>query len=126
MNFRHITLKAYFLNRKIDYLANPRVRDSGKYNFIASKQGNGAGLLIELQGRTIVPETFKHRKPVKNHIALNTFKIRQIMRQAKDKEAQKEKELAEKNTPVKALWKSEKFKDVPSKILEILQVFSYF
>ena len=44
------------------------------------------------------------------------------MKQVKDREAQKEKEKNEKSMPVKALWKSEKFKDVQSKLKESLQV----
>jgi hypothetical protein len=55
-------------------------------------------------------------------MAINTFKIRQLMRQVKEREAQKEREQAEKSPAVKALWKSAQFKDVPSKLKESLQV----
>jgi hypothetical protein len=44
------------------------------------------------------------------------------MRKVKEREAQKEKIASEKNLPVKALWKSEKYKDVQSKIKELLMV----
>ena len=44
------------------------------------------------------------------------------MRKVKEREAQKDKEHSEKNLPVKALWKSEKYKDVQSKLKEMLQV----
>ena len=43
----------------LDYSKNPRVKGAGKSNFDAYKNGNGAGLLIELQGRSIVPQTYK-------------------------------------------------------------------
>ena len=46
----------------MDYTKNPRVRDAGKANFDAYKKGNGVGMLIELQGRSIVPQTYKLSK----------------------------------------------------------------
>lgn len=44
------------------------------------------------------------------------------MRKVKEREAQKDKETNDKTAPVKALWKTEKFKDVQSKVKEMLQV----
>ena len=44
------------------------------------------------------------------------------MRKVKERESQKEKVFNEKNVPVKALWKMEKFKDVQSKIKDLIQV----
>lgn len=44
------------------------------------------------------------------------------MRKVKEREAQKEKLTAEKTAPVKGLWKSEKYKDVQSKIKDLLLV----
>jgi hypothetical protein len=101
---------------------NPRVRNAGKSNFLSDKKGNGVAMLIELQGRAITPMPFKMRDTPKNHIASNTIKIKQLMRKVKEREQQKEKEKSEKNLPVKALWKSEKYKDVQSKLKEMLQV----
>lgn len=43
------------------------------------------------------------------------------MRKVKERETQKEQILNEKQKPVKALWKSEKYKDVHSKVKEALQ-----
>lgn len=106
---------------EIDYAMNPRVRNAGKSNFLSDKKGNGVAMLIELQGRAITPMPFKMRDTPKNHIASNTIKIKQLMRKVKEREQQKEKEKSEKNLPVKALWKSEKYKDVQSKLKEMLQ-----
>ncbi len=122
------------------------MRGAGKANFEANKNGNGVALLIHLQGRSIEPQTFrmsnfilkvfffnyfdlnqliffkyKGEKP-KNHVAANTVKIKQLMRKVREREAQKEKQTQEKNLPVKALWKSDKYKDVQSKLKEILLV----
>ncbi|CAF0763571.1 unnamed protein product [Brachionus calyciflorus] len=102
----------------VDYSKNPRVRDSGKANFLANKNGNGVALLIELQGRSIVPQTFKIREKPKNYIASNTHKIKEIMRKTKEREAQKEHALSEKNAPIKAV---DKFNNVQSKVKEMLQ-----
>jgi hypothetical protein len=109
-------------NRKhvIDYLTNPRVRESGQKNLNANKHGNGAALLIELQGRPVAPPTYRHRELPKNYIAANTFKIKTIMRKVKEREAQKESEA--KNAPLKANWKSEKYNNVQSKLKELLLV----
>jgi hypothetical protein len=76
-----------------------------------------------------------NKEPAKNYINSNTFKIKQIMRKVKEKEAQKEAKnsnlLNESSlfgpvaTPVKALWKSDKYKDVQSKLKESLQAYNY-
>ena len=48
------------------------------------------------------------------------------MRKVKEREAQKEKVTSEKTAPVKGLWKSEKYKDVQSKIKDLLLVCKKF
>ncbi len=50
----------------------------------------------------------------KNHMVDNMTKIKKLMRNVKERDAQKEIENAP--VPVKALWKSEKWKDVQSKL----------
>lgn len=76
-------------------------------------------MLIQLQGRSISPRTFKVKEKPKNYIASNTHKIREIMKKAKEREAQKEYKLAEKNAPIKV---TEKYNNVQSKVKEMLQV----
>lgn len=51
----------------------------------------------------------------KDHFRENVRRMRQIQRKSKEKEA-------ESVQPVKALWKSEKYKDVPSKIKDDIDV----
>ena len=114
------TFSKIFYFSPIDYSQNPRVRDAGKANFLANKNGTGVALLIELQGRAIAPTTFRVREKPKNHMTTNAHKIKEIMRKAKEREAHKEHQKAEKNAPIKA---TEKFKDVQSKVKEMLQVF---
>lgn len=89
-------------------------------------------MLIELQGRAITPKKrgMFDNEHQKNHISSNAHKIKQLMRKVKEREAQKDPTTTSTNaslygpvaTPVKAFWKSEKYKDVPSKLKESLQV----
>lgn len=90
----------------------PRVRDAGKHNFYADKKGT-VGLLLQLNGRSITPRAFKMREKPRNHLNLNCTKIKQLMHKMKEREAQKQAQQ-----PVKALWKSEKYKNVQSKVKE--------
>lgn len=118
----------------VDYSVNPKVRTGGKSNFLADKNGTGMGMLIALQGRAITPSQqhktrgkFDNEHP-KNYIQTNAFKIKQQMRKVKEREAHRDHTTESTNlygpvaTPVKAFWKSEKYKKVPSKLKESLQV----
>ena len=60
------------------------------------------------------------KKP-KNYVASNTVKIRAIMKRVKERQAQKESLLLEKNKPVKAV---DKFDHVESKLKQLLIVLS--
>ena len=51
----------------------------------------------------------------KDHFRENVRRMRQIQRKCKEKES-------ESVQPVKALWKSEKYKDISSKIKDDIQV----
>lgn len=110
----------------MDYSKNPRVRDAGQANFNKSKNDK-VGFLIELQGRAVDTnlKSYKFREPSKNHIHANAIKIKQLMRKVKEREAQKEKSafdfsLYGKTAPVKGLWKSAQYKDVQSKLKDLL------
>ncbi len=121
-------------SRVVDYNVVPKVRGNGNANFNADKKGNGVGMLIELQGRALSPKRrgMFDNEHQKNYIASNAFKIKQLMRKVKEREAaQKDANASSNNntslygpvaTPVKAFWKSEKYKDVPSKLKESLSV----
>lgn len=56
----------------VDYAVNPRVRNAGKGNFLADKNGNGVAMLIELQGRAITPKPFKMRNNFKYKFTLKS------------------------------------------------------
>jgi hypothetical protein len=86
-----------------------------KQKFPKGLQSNQMALLLELQGRSITPRTFKLREKPKNHMRDNRVKLRQLMAKVKEKEAQK-------NLPVKALWKSDQYKEINSKLKELMDV----
>ena len=71
-----------------------------------------------MQGRAITPRTFKLKEKPVDHIGANRVKVKQLMRKVKERETQK----LDKNEPIKALWKSEKYKDVSSKLKQMLEV----
>lgn len=52
---------------------------------------------------------------MKNHLSENVRRLRQIQRRCKQKEAESHK-------PVKAMWKSEKYDEIQSRIKQELQV----
>ena len=54
---------------------------------------------------------------MKDHLSENVRRMRQIQRKSKQREAEAVK-------PVKVLWKSEKYSDVPSKIKQEREVSS--
>ncbi|KAH3863580.1 enkurin domain-containing protein 1-like isoform X1 [Dreissena polymorpha] len=67
------------------------------------------GLAIQVSGQGYgMPKQYKSEMP-KDHFRENVRRMRQIQRKAREKEV-------ESVQPMKALWKSEKYKDVPSKI----------
>ena len=118
--YREKVLQHLRITRFTDFTINPRVREQGRANFIADKSGTGAALLIYMQGRSITPRTFKmHEKP-RDYVGANRVKIRQLMKKVKEREAQNAEKS--KTEPVKALWKSDKYNNVTSKLKHMLEV----
>ena len=94
---------------------NPRVRGKGKEYYLANQNGNGVSMLLQLQGQAINPNTYKIREKPKNYLNANCTKIKTIIRKVKDRENAKKQ-------PVKVLWKAAEYKNVQSKLKEILEV----
>ena len=91
----------------------PRVKPEAEE--IANKsKGVVARILAQEQPRYY--DKPKPRKEEKNHTAANVKRMREIQRNAKEKEANKPK-----NTPVKALWKSSQYNEVESKVKGFMQ-----
>lgn len=121
-------------NRSTDYLVVPKVRNAGKLNCDQAKKGTGMGMLIALQGRAIEP-TVKRRgmfdnEHSKNYINSNAANIKKLMRKVKERQAATQLDTSKVNidsalfgptaAPVKAFQKSEKYKNVQSKVKESL------
>jgi hypothetical protein len=82
---------------------------------LANQNGNGVSMLLQLQGQAINPNTYKIREKPKNYLNANCTKIKTIIRKVKERENAKKQ-------PVKVLWKAEQYKNVQSKLKEILEV----
>ncbi len=96
-------------------IGDPRVRGKGKEYYVADRNGNGVAMLLQLQGQSITPSSYKLKEKPRNYINANCTKIKSIIRKVKDRE------LAKKE-PVKVLWKPEQYKNIQSKLKEILEV----
>lgn len=58
-------------------------------------------------------------KESKDHITENVKRMRKIQRQSRQKQREEE---ASAPVPVKALWRSKKYDEVPSKLVEFIEV----
>jgi uncharacterized coiled-coil protein SlyX len=63
-----------------------------------------------------------HEKP-RDYVGANRVKIRQLMKKVKEREAQTAEKS--KTEPVKALWKSDKYNNVTSKLKQMLEVMTH-
>ncbi|KAK3609809.1 hypothetical protein CHS0354_029848 [Potamilus streckersoni] len=72
------------------------------------------GLTMQLTGHGYGMPRQYHQTDVKDHFKENVRRLRQIQRRRQEQEFESQK-------PVKALWKSEKYKDIGSKIKEEIE-----
>ncbi|XP_078486279.1 uncharacterized protein LOC100185589 [Ciona intestinalis] len=94
----------------------PRVRPEAEE--IATKSKGTVGNLFVTNERRY-NEISKPRKQEKNHTAANVRRMREIQRNSRAREQEKQEK---KNTPVKALWKSTQYEGVESKVKNFMQV----
>ncbi|NXX46596.1 ENKD1 protein, partial [Tricholaema leucomelas] len=97
--------------------AAPRIRPSGR-SFLERGQKGTLGLLLHLQGISLDEALPARRKEVKDHEKENLRRIKEIQRQCKEKEQAREQNQPR---PVKALWKSQRYQKVESKVKAKLQ-----
>ncbi|XP_067928363.1 enkurin domain-containing protein 1-like [Watersipora subatra] len=92
----------------------PRIKPEAS-SFASHGQKGTVGNIFEITGTSCFASTSgtKIKKDPKDHVAENVKRMRQIQRKCRQK--QKE-EVETAPTPVKALWKSEKYECVPSKL----------
>ncbi|NWR57694.1 ENKD1 protein, partial [Bucorvus abyssinicus] len=96
----------------------PHIRPSGK-DFLEKGQKGTLSLLLQLEGISLdggLP--VKHRKQSKDHEKENVRRIKEIQKRCKEKERAQEHSQPK---PVRALWKSQKYENVESKVKARLQ-----
>ncbi|XP_066860660.1 enkurin domain-containing protein 1 isoform X2 [Anser cygnoides] len=95
----------------------PRIRPSGK-DFLEKGQKGTLSLLLQLEGLSLGGGLPVKRKESKDHEKENVRRIKEIQKQCKEKERAREHSQPK---PVKALWKSQKYENVESKVKARLQ-----
>ncbi|NXI28556.1 ENKD1 protein, partial [Sterrhoptilus dennistouni] len=95
----------------------PRIRPSGK-DFLEKGQKGTLSLLLQLQGISLDERIPVKRKEAKDYEKENVRRIKEIQKKCKEKEQAQERSQPK---PVKALWKSQKYENVESKVKAKLQ-----
>ncbi|XP_014803076.1 PREDICTED: enkurin domain-containing protein 1 [Calidris pugnax] len=95
----------------------PRIRPSGK-DFLEKGQKGTLGLLLQLEGLSLGEGLPVKRKESKDHEKENVRRIKEIQKRCKEKERTQQHSQPK---PVKALWKSQKYENVESKVKAKLQ-----
>ncbi|OXB58505.1 hypothetical protein ASZ78_009070 [Callipepla squamata] len=95
----------------------PRIRPSGR-DFLDKGQRGTLGLLLRLDGLTLGGDLPAKRKESKDHEKENVRRIKEIQKKCKERERAQEHRQPK---PVKALWKSQKYENVESKVKAKLQ-----
>ncbi|KAM3867642.1 enkurin domain-containing protein 1 [Diretmus argenteus] len=76
------------------------------------------GALLKLEGVPLTPSAPKQKQLVRDYGKENVRRLREIQRRCKEQEAER---AHSRPAPVKALWTSAKFQDVPSRVMAQLQ-----
>ncbi|XP_063190058.1 enkurin domain-containing protein 1 isoform X1 [Chroicocephalus ridibundus] len=95
----------------------PRIRPSGR-DFLEKGQKGTLSLLLQLEGLSLDGELPVKRKESKDHEKENVRRIKEIQKKCKEKE---QAQARSQPKPVKALWKSQKYENVESKVKAKLQ-----
>ncbi|NWJ12206.1 ENKD1 protein, partial [Crypturellus undulatus] len=95
----------------------PRIRPSGR-DILEKGQKGTVSLLLQLEGISLDRDLPVKRKESKDHEKENVRRIKEIQKKCKEKERAREHSQPK---PVKALWKSQKYDNVESKVKAKLQ-----
>ncbi|XP_030059519.1 enkurin domain-containing protein 1 [Microcaecilia unicolor] len=95
----------------------PRIRPNAKEILERGQKGT-VGVLLQLEGISLQRESPPKRKDPKDHEKENVRRMREIQKKCREKEMEKEHS---RSKPVKALWKSQKYDHVESKVKAKLQ-----
>ncbi|XP_066500538.1 enkurin domain-containing protein 1 [Hoplias malabaricus] len=92
----------------------PRIGRNATHILERNQKGE-VGVLLRLEGVSLVPSPIKHKPAMHDYSKENVRRLREIQRRFREQEAQKERT---KPVPVKALWISSKYQDIPSRFME--------
>ncbi|XP_043537513.1 enkurin domain-containing protein 1 isoform X1 [Chiloscyllium plagiosum] len=95
----------------------PRVRSNAR-EILERGQKGSVGMLLQLEGASLYRPLSPKKKELKDHEKENVRRIREIQKKCREKD--QERELSGPK-PVKALWKSQKYESIPSKVMAQLQ-----
>ncbi|XP_069511272.1 enkurin domain-containing protein 1 [Ambystoma mexicanum] len=95
----------------------PRIRPNAR-EILARGQKGTVGVLLQLEGVSLQRESPPRRKDPKDHEKENVRRMREIQKKCRAKEMERENNRPK---PVKALWKSQKYESVESKVIARLQ-----
>ncbi|XP_062997298.1 enkurin domain-containing protein 1 [Elgaria multicarinata webbii] len=95
----------------------PRIKPNAK-DILEKGQKGTVGVLLQLDGLSFCQEPTAKRRDHKDHEKENLRRMREIQRKCREKE--QARELSQPK-PVKALWKSQKYENVESKVKAKLQ-----
>uniref|UniRef100_A0A8D0KUT8 Enkurin domain containing 1 n=1 Tax=Strix occidentalis caurina TaxID=311401 RepID=A0A8D0KUT8_STROC len=110
--------------QKLDFTSAqpvPRIRPSGR-DFLEKGQKGTLSLLLQLEGISLDGGLPVKRKESKDHEKENVRRIKEIQKKCKEKERAQEHSQPK---PVKALWKSQKYENVESKVKAKLQAVGF-
>ncbi|XP_072410345.1 enkurin domain-containing protein 1 isoform X2 [Chiloscyllium punctatum] len=96
----------------------PRVRSNAR-EILERGQKGSVGMLLQLEGTSLYRPLSPKKKELKDHEKENVRRIREIQKKCREKD--QERELSGPK-PVKALWKSQKYESIPSKVMAQLQI----
>ncbi|XP_067857467.1 enkurin domain-containing protein 1 [Heptranchias perlo] len=95
----------------------PRIRSNAR-EILERGQKGSVGVLLQLEGVSLHRELSPKKKEPRDYEKENVRRMREIQKKCREKD--QERELGGPK-PVKALWKSQKYESVPSKVIAQLQ-----
>ncbi|XP_078095446.1 enkurin domain-containing protein 1 [Mustelus asterias] len=95
----------------------PRVRSNAR-EILERGQRGSVGALLQLEGVSLHRPLSPKKKEPRDHEKENVRRMREIQKKCREKD--QERELSGPK-PVKALWKSQKYESIPSKVMAQLQ-----
>ncbi|XP_041065817.1 enkurin domain-containing protein 1 isoform X2 [Carcharodon carcharias] len=95
----------------------PRVHSNAR-EILERGQRGSVGVLLQLEGVSLHRSLSPKKKETRDHEKENVRRMREIQKKCREKD--QERELSGPK-PVKALWKSQKYESIPSKVMAQLQ-----